>query len=123
MDGEPYVKPYVYAIVRKDIPLADQLVQLGHACLEAGAAFYRPSVGTVIQSDGQIRHTREVASLVALQVPDQTALIAASKDLTNAGIRHEIFFEPDDAMGWTALTTEPISGKIRESLRKYKLWK
>jgi len=119
MDG----KPYVYVIVRTDIRLRNQLVQLGHACLEAGAAFYRPSIGTTVQADGQIRHEREVASLIALQVPDQAALLVAAEELTKAGIRHEIFFEPDHGMGWTALTTEPISGKMRETFKKYKLWK
>ena len=116
-------KPYVYTLVRKDIPLADQLVQFGHACLEAGSAFYRPSHGTTVESDGQIRHEREVASLIGLQVPDQDALIRASEELTQAGIRHEIFFEPDDGMGYTALTTEPISGKMREAFKKFPLWK
>jgi len=28
--------PYVYVLVRQDIPLADQIVQVGHICLEAG---------------------------------------------------------------------------------------
>ena len=27
---------YVYVLVRKDIPIADQVVQTGHACLAAG---------------------------------------------------------------------------------------
>lgn len=27
---------YAYVIVRQDIPLADQMVQVGHACYEAG---------------------------------------------------------------------------------------
>lgn len=36
---------YNYVFVRKDIPLADQLVQVGHVCLEAGSSF-GPASGT-----------------------------------------------------------------------------
>jgi hypothetical protein len=32
----PYPTPYMYVLVRQDLPLADQMVQVGHVCFEAG---------------------------------------------------------------------------------------
>lgn len=120
---------HVYAIVRKDIPLADQLVQVAHATMEAGASFYRPEGGQRIRENfggalvGLARLAPEVSSLVVLQVADKFELIAAAKKLTDANIRFELFFEPDDQMGHTALATEPLSGEAREVFRPFKLWK
>jgi len=101
-------KPYVYALIRRDIPFAQQLVQVGHAALEAGREHYR--------SD-------EIASFIVLEVPDRAALEAAAKRLSELGIDHHMFFEPDFKMGYSSLATRPVSGKERQIFRRWPLWR
>lgn len=98
----------MYAIVRTDIPLADQLVQVGHACLEAGNRF---------------EQTVDPANLVLLGVPSQQKLYDAIARMEAAGIRCEVFYEPDDEMGHTAVCTEPVSGLQRRVFRRYRKWR
>lgn len=102
----------LYVFVRKDIPLADQLVQSSHACLEAGRAFLPPP------------HT----NVVLLAVENETSLLKALEDIVP--IKYEVFFEPDpiddgskNSMGYTAACTEPISGDQKRLFRKFKMWK
>lgn len=87
-------KPYVYVFIREDISAAQQLVQVGHAALEAGFAFEQPS---------------QVASLIVLSVPDRESLLEASRYLEDKSIEHHLFFEPDFDMGHSALATRPIA--------------
>jgi hypothetical protein len=101
-------KPYVYAFIRRDIPFAQQLVQVGHAALEAGREHYR--------SD-------EIASFIVLEVADRAALEAAARRLDEHGIEHHLFFEPDFGMGHSALATRPVSGKERQLFRHWPLWR
>lgn len=51
--------PYVYCFVRTDIPIADQIVQVGHACIEAGKRFQHP----------------DNTHLVLLNMPNQDKLV------------------------------------------------
>ena len=96
----------MYAIVRKDIPVRDQIVQIGHACLCAGKKF----------------EWSDTVFMVVLQVENQEKLLEAAQYLDCHGTKYEIFFEPDDNYGYTALATEPICGEQRKLFRKYKLW-
>lgn len=98
----------LYVLVRTDIALAQQLVQAAHAAAEAARRFYRHEHGT--------------ASLVVLAVPDGAALHRAHERLLAHGIEHEMFFEPDDAMGHSAIGTEPLCARRRRALRRYPLW-
>lgn len=101
-------KPYVYVLIRKDIAFEQQLVQVGHAAWEAGLSFEQPG---------------EVASLIVLEVPDQSALEAASDRLERYGINHKMFFEPDFDMGHSAIATRPVHAKKERHLfRKYPLY-
>jgi hypothetical protein len=101
MDTQIGLYLFTYVVVRTGIPLADQVVQVGHACLQAGCQFEQPEDAT---------------HLVVLGVPTQMALYEVSMRCKQAGIQHLLFYEPDDAMGHTALCTEPIMGAARESL-------
>ena len=83
-----------------DIPLADQIVQVGHACLEAGHAFDQPV---------------EPCHLVLLAVPCQPSLCSAVAWAEAAGVRCKLFFEPDDE-------TEPVEPQRRRPLRRFPLW-
>ncbi|MBC8740394.1 hypothetical protein F6X40_27435 [Paraburkholderia sp. UCT31] len=101
-------KPYVYVLVRKDIPLQQQLVQSNHAAWEAGLVFPSPET---------------TASLIVLEVPNRNELEAAAARLSRYGIDHVMFNEPDWEMGHSAIATCPLaSKKERHLMRKYPLW-
>ncbi len=102
-------KPYVYVLVRTDISFEQQLVQASHAALEAGFRFNAPS---------------EIASVIVLAVPSQQALLEAAARLSARGVEHEVFFEPDFGMGYSALATRPLcSREERNLMRKYPLYR
>lgn len=88
--------------------LADQIVQVGHACLEAGNRFKQPD---------------EPSHLVLLRVPSEQKLYDAGAQIELAGIRYQTFYEPDNSLGHTALCTEPISGIYRRMFRRFPLWR
>jgi hypothetical protein len=103
---------YIYVLVRKDLPLADQMVQVGHACFESGMNF------------GQ-----EGTHLILLQVENQKELNEFSETIKEHRIKYSMFFEPDpiidgdtEPMGNTAICTEPISGSKREIFKNCSLW-
>jgi hypothetical protein len=100
--------PYVYVLVRLDIPLHQQLVQASHAAFEAGLRWHSPD--------------DEVASLIVLEVRDKAALLRAARKLTAKGVDHHLFFEPDFDMGESALATRPLVGPARRPLSGYPLW-
>lgn len=103
-------KPYVYVLVREDIPVAQQLVQASHAALEAGFRFQQPE---------------KTASLIVLSVPDEAALKEAAARLAGHDIEHHMFFEPDfGPMGYSALATRPlVEKKDRHRMRKWPLYR
>lgn len=94
--------------MRTDIPLADQLVQVGHVCLEAGHQFTQPP---------------EACHLALIGVPSQEALLGTVAQMAMAGIRCAVFYEPDDALGYTAVCTEPVTGDTRRLFKRFSLWK
>ena len=94
--------------MRTDIPLADQIVQVGHACLEAGFKFQRPE---------------ETIHLVVVGVESQTQLLTALEGVSLRDIRYVMFFEPDNGLGFTAACTEPLNNRYRREFRDFPLWK
>jgi hypothetical protein len=93
--------------VRTDIPLADQIVQVGHACLEAGWQFAPPAAP---------------CHLVVLSVVSEAHLHTMVADAALAGVRCAVFHEPDDGLGATAACSEPIAGAARRVFRRLPLW-
>ena len=91
--------------MRQDIPLADQIVQIGHACLDAGNQFGKANY------------------LVVFGVSSKDKLIQALESTESHGIKAELFYEPDDEMGYTAFCTEPVQEDQRKHFKKYQLWK
>lgn len=91
-----------------DIPLADQIVQVAHTCLEAGFKYSRPN---------------ENIYLVVVQVESETQLLSAVERIGTQGIQFVVFYEPDDEMGYTAACTEPLSPIYRREFRDFPLWK
>jgi hypothetical protein len=94
--------------VRTDIPLADQVVQVGHACLEAGFKYPRPN---------------EIVNLVLLTVASEKQLLVYIGRLGTTGIKYALFHEPDNQMGYTAACTEPLAAIHKREFRHLPLWK
>lgn len=105
------MKPYIYVLIRKDISLEQQLVQVGHAAREAALAY--PAAPD-----------EPIASVIVCEVPDREALLSASTRLTDYGIEHSVFFEPDFGMGESALATRSVLlKKERYIFKKYPLYR
>jgi hypothetical protein len=99
---------YTYVFVRQDIPLAAQIVQVGHACLSGGSLFRPPP--------------DDPPALVVLSVPSEGGLLRAVERLEWHGIRSAVFHEIDEPPGATAACTEPVSASQRWLFKKYPLW-
>ena len=95
-------------LVRVDIPIADQIVQVGHACLEAGRRY--------MGSD-------EAPNLVLLGLASERQLLDALGRLDVRGIGYAAFHEPDDQMGYTAVCTEPLSAERGSAFQRMRLWR
>lgn len=92
--------------IRTDIPVPNQIVQVGHVCYEAGLKF----------------KARDDTYLVLFQVESEEALKCVEGWLNFNDIETHMFFEPDDNMGYSALCTQPVSGSLRKIFRRYKLY-
>ena len=99
---------HCYVLVRRDIPLPDQLVQVGHACLVAGRLFDQPENG----------------NMVVLSVQSEEQLLRSVATTEQAGIKWALFYEPDDNLGHTAACTAPIAdSETKRLFRKFQMWK
>jgi len=90
-----------------DIPLANQIVQVGHACLEAGFQFQK---------------SKNSIHLIVVCVESESHLFAALERIKLQGIQFVAFHEPDGEMGFTAACTEPLSTTFRKEFRNFRLW-
>lgn len=97
---------YFYVVVRKDIPLPDQICQVAHASADAGRLFAIPAD----------------CNLVLLQVKNKEQLEKLALKLTEIELQHTVQDEPDDEMGHTALATCVVSEEQRRLFRKFRLW-
>lgn len=99
---------YVYSFIRTDIPFEQQIIQSAHSALEAGRHLRKPD---------------SISHLVLLQVQDEPELVSISEMLRSFDIKHHLFFEPDNNMGYSSLTTEPIEHKaLRKIFSKFPLY-
>ena len=99
--------------MRRDLPIADQMVQVGHVCQGAGGQFCIPP------------HCR----LVLLSAADRPALEEVIRYCRARSVDVAIFEEPDpveeggEPMGLTAVCTQPVSGEARKWFRKFRMWR
>lgn len=109
--------PYVYIMVRTDIPLAHQITQACHAALEIGFDHSRPQGPS--NNDSPVH-------LVTLAIDDEESLMAFAHRLSMRNQRHHVFYEPDHyqgkPMGYTALSSAPVYGADRKIFRGFPLW-
>lgn len=108
-EAQEPAKHTMYVLVRRDIPIAQQVVQASHAAAEAGRKFYRAEHG--------------IASLIVLTVPDLAGLTAARERLVRKDIVSETFFEPDFGIGESSLATAPLPDGMRKHLMGWPLWR
>lgn len=101
---------YVYVFVRSDLSVEQQLVQAGHAALEAG----------IFLGD---RNQQDVSSLIVLKVKNKYQLEKALAYIKNENIETVSFYESDYDVGFTAFATRPVVDTERYIFKKYNLWK
>ena len=65
----------------------------------------------------------DISSIVVCSVSDERSLLRAASRLNRDSVRAVLFREPDMKGQATALATEPLCGKRRRVLARYKLWK
>lgn len=92
--------------VRTDLPYAQQIVQAAHATLEAGFRFEKPE---------------KTSHIVLISADNEDELHNIAHYLSNKGIMYEIFYEPDNDTGFTAIATQPLHGQQRKPLKRFKL--
>ena len=100
---------YIYTFIRSNIPPEQRIVQIGHACYEAGKMF-KDKLG--------------ISNLILLEAKNEKDLLNIAKKLDTRGIDFYIFHEPDDNMGYSAICTRPVvSEKERSFFKKWDLYK
>ena len=98
---------YFYCLVRKDIPVQDQVCQVAHACVEAGKRYMHPE------------HT----NLVLLELPNKKALLEMAAKLDRNRVDYFLNSETDDNMGETSICTAVVRGSTRRLFSSIPLWK
>jgi hypothetical protein len=92
-----------YVLIRLDIPLAQQIIQVGHACTQAAAKF-----GSTADSH-----------LVLLGVVDERTLRQADRAISDYGILRVLYEDPD-LPGASAICTALVPPT--RHFNRYKLW-
>lgn len=107
---------YIYCFIREDISPEQKIVQLGHACHEAGKLL--PSA-----------EFKEPSTMILLSASNEADLKMISRKIDCAGIDHSMFYEPDPmsngrTMGYSAICTRPIfTDRERTFFRKWDLYR
>lgn len=96
--------------MRQDITVAQQIVQSNHATFEVARrlAHFDPT---------------DIPYCIVIGVPDKTALFRVVERLRTHTIDHQVFYEPDDNMGLSAVATVPLEQEQRRVLSSYRLWR
>lgn len=99
--------PRYYVVVRSDLSVAQQIIQVAHCCLTAGSKFELP----------------EYHHLVLLSIDEVLQFEDLAFRLAMAEVGYELFFEPD-LPGYTALCSESITDPEKHKLfRGLPLWR
>ena len=101
---------YIYTFIRENISPAQKIVQLGHACHEAGK----------LLNHSEHKH---VSSLILLSAKDEDDLLEIAERIDRAGITFHMFYEPD-MNSYTAICTRPITAdRERAFFKKWDLYR
>ena len=93
---------YVYMWVRQDLSIPQQIVQASHAASIIGEKYHSNTSAVLCGADG-VDH-----------------LDAIAEHLDRNNISYVMFYEPDIS-AHTAIATQPLVGKQRQPLKKFKL--
>jgi len=101
---------YIYMFIREDLSPEQKIVQIGHACYEAGKKF---------------QDTNGISSMILLSAKDQDDLKRIADTIDGRGIEFYMFYEPDfGPMGYSALCTKPITERREQNFfRRWNLYK
>lgn len=64
-----------------------------------------------------------IPNIVLIGVPDVAALKRAQYKLSDLGIVHYAWHEPDGDLGFTSIATVPLGREEKEPLKQYRLWR
>jgi len=90
------------------LPTEHQIVQTNHATYHL-ASLYCPD-------------PEKIPNMVLIGLPNLAALERALAKIKAAQITHYAWHEPDFDLGFTSITTAPISGEQRKALANYRLY-
>lgn len=94
---------YTYLFIRRDLTTPQMIVQASHAAAHAGTKF------------GDHSH------MICFGIHTESDMLKAAVFLESKGIQFEMFFEPDNDTGHTAICTEPLRGEQRKPMRRFSL--
>lgn len=97
-----------YTFIRQDMEIQHQIVQACHSAREAGA---------------EHNSCEQPPFLILLGIKDGKELRSAERHLERNGIKYHKFYEPDNDLGHTSITTEPLDFCQKELFKKFSLWK
>ena len=90
--------------------MAQQIVQSNHATFEVARRI-------------KTQDLAEIPYCIVIGVPDKTAIFRVVEKLKSNDIGHQVFYEPDDNMGLSAVATVPLAQEQRRVLSNYGIWK
>jgi len=96
-----------YTFIRQDMEIQHQLVQACHSSMESGSNYKSPE---------------EIPHLILLSIKDGKELRSAERYLSKHGIKFHTFFEPDNNLGHTSITTEPLDFSKKELFKRFSCW-
>jgi hypothetical protein len=96
-----------YSFIRQDMDLHHQIVQASHSAYEAGSRY---------------KEFEESTYLICLGMKNIDKLETAEQILIDNDIKYHKFYEPDNNLGYTSITTEPLSLEYKNIFKKYRLW-
>lgn len=99
---------YAYTFIRRDLPIQHQLVQACHSALEAGSEFKKAG---------------NIPNLILLDAKNEEHLNEIGAYLDTHEIRHHKFYEPDNDVGYSSITTEPLCAVKKKKLSNFKMWR
>ena len=88
---------YIYCFIREDISPEQKIVQLGHACHEAGKLL-------------PANEFREPSTMILLSAKDEADLKSISRRIDCAGIDHSMFYEPDPMPNGRVIQCQMVRG-------------
>lgn len=98
---------YMYILVRNDLSFAQKAVQGTHAGIEAARHY--------LKSDD------EHPSVIYCSIKNENKLMKCADEFKSKGIDFQIFREPDRNNEATALASQPLTGKDRETFKRFQL--